>query len=117
MRLQRALAAEAAVAVSSVVAFELWYGVAKSARQEFNAQLLDKFFAGPLSFLDFEAEDAKVAGRIRATLEAAGKPIGAYDLLIAGQALRHGLTLITANSREFARVRGLEWEDWAKGRP
>ncbi len=51
-----------------------------------------------------------------ATLEAAGKPIGAYDLLIAGQALRHGLTLITANSREFGRVKGLAWEDWAKPR-
>ena len=53
-RLQRALAAEAAVAVSSVVAFELWYGVAKSTRQEANAQLLEKFFAGPLSLLAFE---------------------------------------------------------------
>ncbi len=115
-RLQRALDAEAAVAVSSVVALELWYGVAKSARQESNAQLLEKFFAGPLSLLAFEPEDAKVAGRVRATLEAAGKPIGAYDLLIAGQALRHGLTLITANSREFRRVKGLAWEDWAKPR-
>jgi tRNA(fMet)-specific endonuclease VapC len=115
-RLQRALAAEAAVAVSAVVAFELWYGVAKSARQESNAQLLEKFSAGPLSLPAFEPEDAKVAGRVRATLEAAGKPIGAYDLLIAGQALRHGLTLITACSREFGRVKGLEWEDWAKPR-
>jgi tRNA(fMet)-specific endonuclease VapC len=44
-----------------------------------------------------------------------GKPIGAYDLLIAGQALRHQLTLITANGREFGRIKGLEWEDWAKG--
>jgi tRNA(fMet)-specific endonuclease VapC len=49
-------------------------------------------------------------------LEAAGKPIGAYDLLIAGQALRHSLTLITANCREFGRIKGLEWEDWAKPR-
>ncbi|MGA7629272.1 MAG: type II toxin-antitoxin system VapC family toxin [Terriglobales bacterium] len=115
-RLQRALTAEAAVAVSSVVAFELWYGVAKSARRESNAQLLEKFFAGPLGLLAFEPEDAKVAGRVGATLEAAGKPIGAYDLLIAGQALRHGLTLITANSRDFGRVKGLAWEDWAKPR-
>jgi tRNA(fMet)-specific endonuclease VapC len=104
------------VAVSSVVALELWYGVAKSARRESNAQLLEKFFAGPLGLLAFEPEDAKVAGRARATFEAAGKPIGAYDLLIAGQALRHGLTLITANSREFGRVKGLAWEDWAKPR-
>ena len=114
-QLQRALAADAKVLVSSIVAFELWYGVAKSARPEANARLLETFFAGPVSLLAFEPEDAKVAGRVRASLETVGRPIGAYDLLIAGQALRHQLTLITANGREFGRVKGLEWEDWAKG--
>jgi len=58
--------------------------------------------------------DARSAGRVRAAWEAAGKPIGAYDLLIAGQALRHRVTLVTANANEFARVKGLVWEDWAK---
>ena len=111
---RKALAADAKVLVSSVVAFELWYGVAKSARPEANARLVETFFAGPVSLLAFEPEDAKVAGRVRAALEAVGKPIGAYDLLIAGQALRHQLTLITANGREFGRVKGLEWEDWTK---
>jgi tRNA(fMet)-specific endonuclease VapC len=114
-RLQKALAQDEKVLVSSVVAFELWYGVAKSARPEANARLVETFFAGPVSLLAFEPEDAKVAGRLRAGLEAVGKPIGAYDLLIAGQALRHQLTLITANLREFGRVKGLEWEDWARG--
>jgi tRNA(fMet)-specific endonuclease VapC len=114
-RLQKALAVDANVMVSSIVAFELWYGVAKSARPEANTQLVETFFAGPVSLLAFDAEDAKVAGRVRASLEAVGKPIGAYDLLIAGQALRNQLTLITANGREFGRVKGLEWEDWAKG--
>ena len=113
-RLRKALDADHEVMVSSVVAFELWYGVAKSGRPEANARLVEAFFAGPVRLLGFESEDAKVAGRIRAALEAVGKPIGAYDLLIAGQALRHGLTLITANGREFARVKGLDWEDWAK---
>jgi len=113
-RLQKALAEDAKVWVSSVVAFELWYGVAKSGRPESNARLVETFFAGPVILLAFEAEDAKVAGRVRAGLEAAGKPIGAYDLLIAGQALRHQLTLVTANGKEFRRVKGLEWEDWAK---
>jgi tRNA(fMet)-specific endonuclease VapC len=114
-RLQKALAQDEKVLVSSVVAFELWYGVAKSARPESNARLVETFFAGPVSLLAFEPEDAKVAGRLRAGLEAVGKPIGAYDLLLAGQALRHQLTLITANVREFGRVKGLEWEDWARG--
>jgi len=113
-RLQKALAQDTKVLISSIVAFELWYGIAKSARPEANARLVETFFAGPVSLLAFEPEDARVAGRVRASLEAVGKPIGAYDLLIAGQALRHQLTLITANGREFSRVKGLEWEDWAK---
>jgi len=113
-RLQKALARDAKVLVPSVVAFELWYGVAKSARPEANARLVEIFFAGPVRLLAFEPEDAKIAGRVRAELEAAGRPIGAYDLLIAAQAVRHQWTLITANVREFGRVKGLAWEDWAK---
>jgi hypothetical protein len=44
----------------------------------------------------------------------AGKPIGAYDLLIAGQALHRKLTLVTANAKEFGRIKSLLWEDWGK---
>ncbi len=56
----------------------------------------------------------RAAGEVRATLERTGQPIGAYDTLIAGQAVRRGLTLVTANTREFERVNGLMWEDWAR---
>ncbi|MXW73934.1 MAG: type II toxin-antitoxin system VapC family toxin, partial [Chromatiales bacterium] len=41
------------------------------------------------------------------------RPIGPYDLLIAGQARARNLVLVTANSREFQRVKGLECEDWS----
>jgi tRNA(fMet)-specific endonuclease VapC len=115
MRLRKEFSAEAEVFVSAVVAFELWYGVAKSARRSENAQLLTTFLAGPIGLLPFDDEDAKTAGAVRANLEAAGKPIGAYDLLIAGQALRRRLTLVTANSREFGRIKDLKWEDWGRG--
>ena len=64
--------------------------------------------------IDFDGTDAKVAGEIRAELERAGRPIGAYDVLLAAQAMRHQLTLITANVSEFSRVKGLLWEDWSK---
>jgi tRNA(fMet)-specific endonuclease VapC len=99
---------------SSVVAFELWYGVFKSARLADNTRRCEAFFAGPIELLAFQDTDAKVAGEIRAELERAGKPIGAYDLLLAGQAMRHKLTLVTANVSEFSRVKGLVWEDWSK---
>jgi tRNA(fMet)-specific endonuclease VapC len=113
-RLQKADAAGARILVSSIAIFELWYGVAKSARPDFNRKRLEIFLAGPVAALPFEDADAETAGSIRATLEAAGKPIGAYDLLIAGQAMRHQLTLITTNVREFARIKGLNWQDWTK---
>ena len=113
-RFQKVTIAGAQVFVSSIASFELWYGVRKSSREEFNARRLETFLAGPIMELPFEDEDSKVAGLIRATLEVTGKPIGAYDLLIAGQALRRQLTLVTANVSEFSRVKGLAWQDWAK---
>jgi tRNA(fMet)-specific endonuclease VapC len=113
-RFQKAIIRRVEVFVSSIVAFELWYGVAKSTREEINRQRLEAFFEGPVSILPFEDEDARVAGKVRAALEKKGKPIGAYDVLIAGQALRHKFTLVTANTSEFARVRGLVWQDWSK---
>lgn len=113
-RFRSVIARGVRVHVSTVVAFELWYGVAKSTQQESNTKRLESFSSGPISLLPFEEEDAKSAGRIRAALEAVGRPIGAYDLLIAGQAVHRKLTLVTANGKEFDRVKGLVWEDWAK---
>ena len=115
-RFQRAIAKEATVLVSSVVAFELWYGVAKSQRKDANTQRLQAFLAGPLEWTLLDEEDAREAGTVRAELEIAGRPIGAYDVLIAGQARRRGATLVTSNVGEFERVAGLKWADWAASR-
>jgi tRNA(fMet)-specific endonuclease VapC len=114
-RMQMAAASGDRTFVSSVAAFELWYGVGKSARAEFNRKRLETFLSGPVTTLPFDEVDAHSAGTIRSALEAAGKPIGAYDVLMAGQALRHELTLVTANVSEFSRAKGLLWQDWAKG--
>jgi tRNA(fMet)-specific endonuclease VapC len=100
------------LAVSSVVLFELWYGVEKSTRVRENAERLRLFLSGELELLAFDDEDAERAGGARAALEKSGTPIGAYDLLIAGQALQRGLTVVTANRSEFARIPALAWEDW-----
>ena len=115
VRFDKAIHAGARVWVSTVVLYELWYGVAKSARPTENTEDLATFLAGPVSVMDFGEEDAREAGSVRASLERVGKPIGAYDMLIAGQALSRKLTLVTANAREFGRIKGLVWEDWAKG--
>lgn len=99
----------AAVCISSIVAHELFYGAFKSRRQSRNVALVDSL---QFEVLDFDKEDARQAGEIRAALAASGTPIGPYDVLIAGQAKARGLTLVTANVEEFKRVGGLRVENW-----
>jgi tRNA(fMet)-specific endonuclease VapC len=113
-KFQKATDAGGRVFVSSIALFELCYGVAKSSRRDFNQQRLEAFLAGPLQPLAFDEGDAEIAGRIRADLETLGRPIGAYDLLIAGQAVRNKLVLITSNLSEFSRIKALSWADWGK---
>jgi tRNA(fMet)-specific endonuclease VapC len=112
--LAAALSAGESIAVSSVVAFELWYGVGKSARRELNTGRLGSFLGGPIEIIEFDGNDAEAAGLLRAFLETKGRPIGAYDLLIAGQAMTRDMTLVTANQREFSRIAGLNVVDWSK---
>jgi tRNA(fMet)-specific endonuclease VapC len=111
-RFEAAINDGALITTSVVVLFELWYGVAKSERPTSNAHRLKTFLAGPITVLDLDADDARQAGKVRWDLERIGRPIGAYDLLIAGQALRTGARLVTGNCSEFARIADLSWEDW-----
>lgn len=110
---RKAQAAGDRLALSSVVLLELWYGVAKSGQVQENTERLRVLLSGDIDLLPFDDEDARAAGQLRVALEKAGTPIGAYDLLIAAQALKRGLTLVTANTAEFARITGLNWQDWA----
>jgi tRNA(fMet)-specific endonuclease VapC len=112
LRFNRELGAGSQMSVSSITAFELFYGIAKSTRRQTNDRSVTALLSAMGAPLVFDASDAKIAGQVRAVLEAAGTPIGTYDLLIAGQAVSLGLTLVTANEREFRRVKGLQWENW-----
>ena len=98
------------IGVSAIVSHELFYGAFKSKRSEFNVGLVDSL---RFAVLDFDKEDARHAGAIRAELAAQGSPIGPYDVLIAGQARARNLILVSHNLREFSRVPGLVVEDWA----
>lgn len=108
-----ALGEGSVLCVSSVVLHELWFGAAKSGRPAHNASRIQAFLSGPVHVLSFDEADARAAGEVRARLQRAGTPIGAYDTMIAGQALRRGLTVITADADDFGRVDDLMWEDWA----
>ncbi len=96
-------------ALPAIAVAELYFGAFKSARQAFNLARVD---ALQFAVLDFDKEDARQAGEIRAALAAMGQPIGPFDVLIAAQARARGLTLITHNVGEFVRVPGLLVEDW-----
>lgn len=98
------------IALSAIALHELYYGAFRSQRREQNVDLI----AGlRFEVLEFDGEDGRHAGEIRAMLAKRGTPIGPYDVLIAGQARARDLTLVTANLAEFQRVEGLTVEDWS----
>ena len=101
------------VALPAPALHELGYGAANSQRVQENIARIETFLELPIEVLPFDAEDAREAGFIRAALRKLGVPIGNYDVLIAAQARRRSLPLVTANVREFARVPGLIVTDWA----
>ena len=103
---------EAEVAASVIVAAELRYGAEKKGSARLSAQL--EAVLGALTVLPFEPPADAAYGLIRASLERAGKPIGGNDLLIAAQAVALGLSVVTDNEGEFARVEGLKWENWLR---
>ena len=95
--------------VSSVVMHELYFGAYNSARVQAN---LERIEALRFEVVDFDQNDARVSGELRALLKSSGRPIGPLDTLIAGQAVARGFTVITRNSGEFSRVMGLAHENW-----
>jgi tRNA(fMet)-specific endonuclease VapC len=101
---------EGSVCTSIIVAAELRYGAAKKGSERLLAQLVTVL--GALEILPFETPADIAYGEIRARLEAAGKPIGGNDMLIASQAISLGLTIVTDNEREFSRVEALRFENW-----
>ena len=101
----------AEVAIPTVVLFELEFGLARSSRHEQRRRQLQEL-ASLVTLLPFGPAEARASALIRAELEKAGTPIGPYDLLIAGTAMSHGAILVTHNTKELGRVRGLALEDW-----
>jgi tRNA(fMet)-specific endonuclease VapC len=108
---QRFNAEADSLCISTIVLMELLYGAEESDRPE-RHRLEVQRLADRLQVLPFDSDAAGHAGEIRRALERQGRPIGAYDLLIAGHARSRGLVVITGNLAEFSRVEGLRAEDW-----
>ncbi|MCX8092452.1 MAG: type II toxin-antitoxin system VapC family toxin [Verrucomicrobiae bacterium] len=98
-------------AVSMVTVYELLCGVEKAQDPIRERQKVERFVSAIIE-LPFDRVSANAAAKIRADLERQGQSIGPYDLLIAGQALANGLTLVTTNVGEFQRIKELKLESW-----
>src|ERR1700712_1604139 len=98
------------ICTSVVVAAELRYCCAKKGSPKLLAKVESLLAAIPVLPLDVPVD--REYGSIRAELELAGQPIGANDLLIGAHAYALGLTLVTDNTKEFIRIRGLAIENW-----
>ena len=101
------------VMVSVITEAELRTGAVKSTSPVKTLHLVENFLR-PLTLIDFTSDDAIAYAGVRAKLERAGTPIGPLDTLIASQAVRRKLTLVTNNEREFRRVTGLTIANWKR---
>ena len=101
------------VAISTITLFELQYGIEKSRYRQRSESALVKFLL-PLNLVDLDRSAAMEAAAIRAELEKEGRPIGPYDLLIAGLAISRDMVLVSNNTKEFERIVGLDIENWVE---
>lgn len=102
------------MAISAITLAELMHGAEKSLQVARNLAVIEEF-ASLLEVLPYGAKAAAHYGSIRTALDRAGQPIGINDLHIAAHARSEGLTLVTNNLVEFARVPGLLTENWVSG--
>ncbi|MEM6253508.1 MAG: type II toxin-antitoxin system VapC family toxin [Cyanobacteria bacterium P01_D01_bin.156] len=100
------------IAVSVITVMELRYGLLNNPQRAKKIEPAITSLLNSISILEFSDADAEQAAQIRSTLKKQGQPIGAYDILIAATALCHGLTMVTANQREFGRISDMQTENW-----
>ena len=99
------------IILSSITVSELIYGAHKSQFVEKNLKAIEHFLI-PFDVAEYDYKAALEYGKLRASLEKKGQPIGSLDMLIAAHALSLDMTLVTNNIKEFERVEGLKVENW-----
>ncbi len=101
---------DAALMVSAIVAAELRFGCQRLGSAKLTRRV--EVLLAQIETVPFDSHASRAYATVRAALERKGTPIGLNDLLIAAHALSLGVTLVTANRREFDRVEGLRVENW-----
>jgi tRNA(fMet)-specific endonuclease VapC len=100
------------LAVSTITRMEIDFGLALDLGRTRRLRPPLEALLGSIATLEFSREDARAAANLRAALQRRGRPVGPYDVLIAGAALARGLVLVTANTKELSRIEGLILENW-----
>jgi len=99
------------IGISTITLAELRNGTARSQHVEKNRQALEEFLL-PLEVADFDESAASAYGTVRADLESGGRPIGPLDTQIGAHAMSLDTVLVTDNTTEFRRIKGLKVESW-----
>lgn len=100
------------IAISSITVMEIHYGLMLNPQRAERIKLIIIDLLNTITILDFNAQDAIKAANLRTELKQKGCPIGSYDILLAGKAINRQLILISANVKEFKRIKNLKLEDW-----
>jgi tRNA(fMet)-specific endonuclease VapC len=101
-------------AICTVTVMEIEYGLALNPARARKIEPMIRSLLRDLPLLSYEVEDARATAAVRAALAKRGTPIGPFDVMIAGTALRRGLMMVTSNGGEFERIAGLNLQDWRK---
>ncbi|MEH6003451.1 PIN domain-containing protein [Klebsiella pneumoniae] len=113
-RLEQAVLRRHRIVVSAITYAEMRFGAIGKRASPRHVQLVDAFCARLDAILAWDRAAVDATTEVKATLAAAGTPIGPNDTAIAGHAIAAGAILVTNNTREFERVAGLTFEDWVQ---
>lgn len=110
LRVQRT--SPASIMLSSITVMEIFYGLSLNPARAKKIKSIITSFVDEVTVLDFNQDDAEEAAILRASLKKQGSPIGSYDVLLAGTAINRHLVLVSANIKEFQRIKELSLENW-----
>lgn len=113
-RLEQAVLRRHRIVVSAITYAEMRFGAIGKRASPRHVQLVDAFCTRLDAILAWDRAAVDATTEVKATLAAAGAPIGPNDTAIAGHAIAAGAILVTNNTREFERVAGLTLEDWVQ---
>lgn len=113
-RLEQAVLRRHRIVVSAITYAEMRFGAIRKRASPRHVQLVDAFCARLDAILAWDRAAVDATTEVKATLAAAGTPIGPNDTAIAGHAIAAGAILVTNNTREYERVAGLTFEDWVQ---